>query len=220
MLKRTAVAAAAVGLAVALLAPTTPASAFFDVCGWTGNVSPLLAEANKQVASLNLARMVRKEFGAKATPASVSPIEVSLLAPDPDTTPATSARDLIDNTVDYRVVVRTPGADDQSASLQLLYRGLCFRTAELRPMPRVGSLGVENPALSAQRALRLAQEFRMGHADRFPLENPLVGLDLMRATSAPPDFGKLRWFVTYQSAPGVEQVLAVYMNGRVKVVVP
>lgn len=219
MLKRAVVAAAA-GLTVALLGPAMPATAVFEVCGWTGNVSPLLADADRQVASLNLARIVRKEFGARATVASVSPIEVSLLAPVPGATPATSARDLIDNTVDYRVVVRTPGKDDQSASLELLYRGLCFRTVELQPMPRVGSLGVESPSLSAQRALRLAQEFRMGHADRFPVENPLVGLDLMRATSAPPDFGKLRWFVTYQSAPGVEQVLAVYMNGRVKVVVP
>ena len=219
MMRRIAGVAAA-AMVTALMLPAPPAGATLDVCGWTGNVTPLMTMADRQVASLNVERWVRKEFGRRATVVRVSPLEVSLLAPDPGAASPTDPASLIDNTVDYRVIVRVPGDGEQSASLRLLYRGLCYRTADLEPMPRVGSIGVEKPAISAKKALRLAQDYRTGHSDRFPLENPLVGMDLMRATSAPPDFGKLRWFVSYETAPGVEQVLAVYMNGKVRIVVP
>ena len=40
-------------------------------------------------------------------------------------------------------------------------------------------------------------------------------MNLMQATTAPPDFGKLRWYVNYEPAPGSLQILAVYMNGKV-----
>lgn len=211
---------AVTALAATMIGPVAPAAAVFDTCGWTGDVVPLMTSADQKVMTLNLDRLVRKEFGAKSTVSRVSPLEVGLLSHDPGAASPTDAAALIDNTVAYRVIVSAPGRDDRSASLQLRYRGLCYRTAELVPMPQVGSLGVQAPAISAKKALRLAQEFRLGHSDRFPLENPLIGLELMRATSAPPDFGKLRWFASYETAPGVEQVLAIYMNGRVKVVVP
>ena len=213
-------ALAATGLAVAMIAPVVPAAAAFDTCGWTGNVTPLMAAADQKVPTLNLDRLVRQEFGARSTVSRVSALEVSLLSHDPGAAAPTDAAALIDNTVSYRVIVSTRGKDDRSASLQLLYRGLCYRSADLVPMPRVGSVGVETPAVSAKKALRLAQDYRLGHSDRFPPENPLIGLELMRATSAPPDFGKLRWFASYETAPGVRQVLAIHMNGKVKVVIP
>lgn len=213
-------AATAAAVAAVMIGSGTPASADFDTCGWTGVVAPLMESADEKVAMLNLDRLVRREFGAKATVSRMSPLEVSLVSHHPGAASPTDAAALIDNTVTYRVIVSAPGKADRSASLRLLYRGLCYRTAQLASMPRVGSLGVEAPVVSAKKALRLAQEYRLGHSDRFPSENPLIGLELMRATSAPPDFGKLRWFASYETAPGVRQVLAIYMNGRVKVVVP
>lgn len=214
------VVAAAATLAGSLIVAVTPAAASLDTCGWTGDVVPLMAAADKKVTTLNLNRLVRQEFGASSSVSRVSPLEVSLLPHAPVAPSPTDATALIEGTVSYRVIVSAPGKDDRSASLQLAYRGLCYRTATLRPMAQVGSLGVEKPAISAKGALRLAQDYRAGHSDRFPLDNPLIGLALMRATSAPPDFGKLRWFASYETAPGVRQVLAIYMNGRVKVVVP
>ncbi|MFM7598301.1 MAG: hypothetical protein ACKO70_08020 [Actinomycetota bacterium] len=217
---RGTIAGAAAAILAASLAAAAPAAATVHLCGWTGDVDVLMSKADRQVSSINLDRLVRKEYGAKAAVTRVSPLEVELLAPSSASVAPTDASGLIDNVVSYRVIVSTPGRDKTSARLQLLYRGLCYRSVDFAAITQIGSLGVESPRISADKALRLAQDFRRGHSDRFPLDNPLVGLQLMRATSAPPDFGVLRWFVTYQSAPGLEQVLAVHMNGKVRIVVP
>jgi hypothetical protein len=40
-------------------------------------------------------------------------------------------------------------------------------------------------------------------------------MNLMQATTAPPDFGRLRWYVNYDNGMGGLSILAVYMNGTV-----
>ena len=40
-------------------------------------------------------------------------------------------------------------------------------------------------------------------------------MNLLQATTAPPDFGKLRWYVNYASGSGGLSILAVYMNKKV-----
>ena len=70
--------------------------------------------------------------------------------------------------------------------------------------------------MSANKALKLAQEYRQKHSGDYPLDEPLVMMNLMQATTAPPDFGKLRWYVNYDNGMGGLSILAVYMNGSVK----
>ena len=65
-------------------------------------------------------------------------------------------------------------------------------------------------------ALKLAQEYRQKHSGDYPLDEPLASMNLMQATTAPPDFGKLRWYVNYDNGMGGLSILAVYMNGTVK----
>jgi len=213
---RTLIAAIA-STGVAAVAWAGSASAVPDLCEWTGNVAPLMAAADRKAEALDVARMVRREFGHRATATSMSPVELSLVAPADG---ITSARGLSDTAVEYRVVVRAPGRDDRSAILRLTFRGLCYRTATLEAVDVVTSLGLDRPRISAQRALVLAEEYRLALGDELPPDNPLIRMELMRATSAPPNFGKLRWFVAYRAASGAQQVLAVHMNGRVTVVIP
>ena len=62
----------------------------------------------------------------------------------------------------------------------------------------------------------MAQEYRQKHSGDYPLDEPLVMMNLMQATTAPPDFGKLRWYVNYDNGAGDVAILTVYMDGTVK----
>ena len=216
---RTLLAAALAVLVIAAIAPTTATAAAPQrgTCGWTGKVAPLIEAADRKIASLDLTGPVTKAFGPEARVTRISRLELDL-RPPAGTSPA-RARDLTSNTVVYRLTVSVPGSDDRIAAVTLRYDGLCYRTKVFVDRSWVGTIGCEVPTIDAERALRLAQGFRREHSDVFPLDNPLAGMELMRATTRPPDFGKLRWFVDYQVAPGVTQTLAVYMNGRVSIAV-
>ena len=209
----------AVIAALLCLATATPALAEPDTsaCGWTGDVTPLISSADRKVMRMDFTKQVTKAFGSGAQVSRITRLQLDLGAAG--SVKPTDAAGLTRNQVVYRLTVTVPGADDEVASVALRYNGLCYRTASFTPRSWVGTIGFEEPSISAERALRLAERFRRIHADTFPNDNPLTGMQLMRATTRPPDFGKLRWFVDYEVAPGVVQVLAVYMNGTVKVAV-
>jgi hypothetical protein len=83
----------------------------------------------------------------------------------------------------------------------------------------VGSTGTDKPLkVGANKALKLAQEYRKKHSADYPLDEPLVMMNLMQATTAPPDFGKLRWYVNYDNGMGGLSIIAVYMDGTVKAI--
>ena len=212
-------ALAILGLAVAVIVGTaSPAQAAEDrLCGWSGDVAPLIAKADRRVMRIDFTKDVTEAFGPGATVSQVTRLELGLSSPDPGAAKPTDATALTVNRVVYRLTVTLPGGDSEIASVQLRYRGLCYRTAVFAARSWVGTIGFDEPSVSASQALRLAEKFRRTHSAAFPLDNPLAGMQLMRATTRPPDFGKQRWFVDYETAPGVYQVLAVYMNGRVKV---
>ena len=215
---RTLLAAIVAALALTALAPTATAAApQREACGWTGNVAPLIRAADRKVVSLDLTRPVTRAFGPGARVTRITRLELDL-RPPAGASP-TRARGLTSNAVVYRLTVSVAGSDDQIAAVTLRYDGLCYRTRVFMDRSWVGTIGFEVPTIDAERALRLAQGFRREHSDVFPLDNPLAGMELMRATTRPPDFGKLRWFVDYQVTPGVTQTLAVYMNGRVSIAV-
>ena len=213
----------AVMVAVAAVASAAPAvsaaSPLRGTCGWTGEVAPLIGAADRKVMSLDLTRPVTKAFGAGAEVTRITRLELDLRPPVVGSASPMRAKDLTANEVVYRLTVAVPGSADQIAAVVLRYDGLCYRTKTFLDRSWVGTIGFDVPSLDAQAALRLAEQFRRGHSDAFPLDNPVAGMELMRATTRPPDFGKLRWFVDYQVAPGVTQTLAVYMSGKVKVAV-
>ena len=218
--------ALAAAFGVALLVMTFPISAQASphdarkgTCGWTGQVRPLIAAADRKVTSIDFGKQVADAFGKGAKVSRITRLELDLSAPVVGSVKPTDAAGLTSNAVVYRLTVTVPGAEDEIAGAALQYNGLCYRTYEFFPRSWVGTIGFEEPAIDADKALRLAQAFRRAHSDAFPLDNPLSGMQLMRATTRPPDFGKQRWFVDYEVAPGVVQVLAVYMNGKVKVAV-
>ena len=207
---------------VAVLATVTvsapAASAATDgVCGWSGSVSPLIAKADAKIARIDLASRARAYFGDGATVGEKNRQEVDLAARTVGATGPTDARGLTRNSVVYNMVVTSSDGVEHLASAQMRFEGLCFRAMVFVPQAWVGSTGAREPKIDVRKALRLAQDYRLGHSDRFPLDNPLHSVTLMQATTAPPDFGKLRWFVNYQVAPGVVQVLSVFMDGSVKV---
>ena len=96
------------------------------------------------------------------------------------------------------------------------FDGLCFRTTVVVNDVWVGSTGTDRPLkVNANKALKLAQDYRKAHSADFPLDQPLVMMNLMQSTTAPPDFGKLRWYVNYSNGMGGLSIIAVYMNGDV-----
>lgn len=186
-----------------------------DLCGWSGNVTPLMAKADTQVTKDNVTAKVKAYYGKNAEITTYTRMEVDLLG-NPATTKPTDPRTLTDNRVTYNLQV-TYGTDSEAtASVQMRYDGLCKRTAVFKPGPWVGSTGTDkNLKVNAKQALRLAQEYRKAHSDTYPLDYPLFSMNLMQSTTAPPDFGKLRWYVNYDNGAGGLEILAVYMDGTV-----
>lgn len=206
---------AAVALAVTLV-PSGAAQAKERVCGWSGNVVPLMAKADRQVRAPRVAERIAGIFGPQARILSIKRMEVDLIAKDPSTTRPTNAATLTTNHVTYNIQVRHDGTES-TASAQVRFDGLCYRTTIVVNEPWVGSKGTGKPLLvSADKALRLAQAYRRANPDAFPLSQPLVSMNLMQATTMPPDAGRLRWYVNYSDGSGGLAVLAVYMDGTVK----
>lgn len=207
--------------AVALGATVVPTAAFAaepaHLCGWSGNVKPLIAKADNQVRKVDVAAKAEPYFGPGVVVSDYRRVEVDLYAaPGAETSP-TSARTLTDNRVAYNLTLITADGSQALASVQMRYDGLCKRTAVFRADVWVGSTGVDRPIrVNANRALVLAQAYRVDHQDTYPLTEPVSSMNLMQSTTAPPDFGKLRWYVNYDNGRGGLSILAVYMNGTVR----
>ena len=208
-------ATAALALAIGL-APSGAAQAKEKDCGWSGNVVPLMEKADRKVRSEQVTARIQEKFGAGASVKSYTRMEVDLLAAPGSTTKPTHAATLTNNHVTYNLQV-VDGGSEFTASAQVRYDGLCYRTTVVVGSGWVGSTGTDKPLkVSANKALRLAQEYRQKHSGDYPLDEPLVMMNLMQATTAPPDFGKLRWYVNYDNGMGGLSIIAVYMNGTVK----
>ena len=205
---------AALALAVGL-APVGAAQAKEKDCGWNGNVIPLMERADSKVRSKKVTERVQEKFGQGATVKTYTRMEVDLQAAPGATTKPTNAVTLTRNYVSYNLQV-VDGSSEYTASAQVRFDGLCYRTTVVVDSPWVGSTGTDKPLkVNANRALKLAQEYRQKHSGDYPLEEPLASMNLMQATTAPPDFGKLRWYVNYDNGMGGLSSLAGYMNGTV-----
>lgn len=206
---------AALALAVSLV-PVGAAQAKEKECGWSGNVVPLMEKADRKVRSAQVTARIQEKFGADAVVKTYTRMEVDLLAAPGATTKPTQAATLTTNRVSYNLQV-VDGGTEFTASAQVRFDGLCYRTTVVVDSPWVGSTGTDKPLkVNANKALKLAQEYRQKHSDEYPLDEPLVMMNLMQATTAPPDFGKLRWYVNYDNGMGGLSIIAVYMNGTVK----
>lgn len=211
----TAALALAVGLAPIGAAQAQDARAKDKDCGWNGNVIPLMERADSKVRSKQVTARVQEKFGADATVKTYTRMEVDLQAAVGATTKPMNAATLTRNYVSYNIQV-VDGGSEFTASAQVRFDGLCYRTTVVVDSPWVGSTGTDKPLkVNANKALKLAQEYRTKHSGDYPLDEPLASMNLMQATTAPPDFGKLRWYVNYDNGMGGLSILAVYMNGTV-----
>ena len=202
----------ALALAVAVT-PVGVAQARGETCNWNGNVRPLIAKADRQVRQVDIAAKAEQYYGPGVTVSSYTRMEVDLEAAPGATTRPLDPATLTRNHVTYNLALNTSDGGT-TASVQMRYSGLCKVTAVFVPQPWVGSTGTGQPLrVSAKKALRLAQEYRV--KNDLPRSEPLVMMNLMQSTTAPPDFGKLRWYVNYQTSTGGLTILAVYMNGKV-----
>jgi len=207
-------ATAALALAIGL-APAGVAQAKEKDCGWSGNVIPLMEKADRRVMSDRVLERIQALYGSDASIKSSTRMEVDLLAAPGSMTKPTDAATLTSNRVTYNLQV-VDGSNELTASAQVRFDGLCYRTTVVVGSPWVGSTGTEKPLkVNANKALKLAQEYRQKHSGDYPLDEPLVMMNLMQATTAPPDFGKLRWYVNYDNGMGGLSILAVYMDGTV-----
>ena len=205
---------AALALAIGL-APAGVAQAKEKECGWSGNVIPLMEKADRKVRSQQVSERIQDKFGADATVKTYTRMEVDLQSAPGTPTKPTNAATLTRNYVSYNLQV-VDGGSEFTASAQVRFDGLCYRTTVVVDSPWVGSTGTEKPLkVNANKALKLAQEYRQKHSGDYPLDEPLASMNLMQATTAPPDFGKLRWYVNYDNGMGGLSILAVYMNGTV-----
>ncbi|MFM7598917.1 MAG: hypothetical protein ACKO70_11205 [Actinomycetota bacterium] len=215
-MKLISIGAAAAVAAALLVAPAAAAQADQGaVCGWTGDVTTLMAKADRRVRSERVTEQVKARMGKDAKILSYKRMEVDLLARAGEKTSPTKASTLTNNRVAYNMQVKA-GGEESTISAQVRFDGLCYRTTVVVDSAWVGSTGTDQAlTVGADEALKLAQAYRKKHSADFPLDAPLVMMNLMQATTAPPDFGKLRWYVNYEPAPGALQILAVYMNGKV-----
>ena len=205
---------AALALAIGL-APAGVAQAKEKGCGWSGNVIPLMEKADRKVRSQQVSARIQDKFGADATVKTYTRMEVDLQSAPGTPTKPTNAATLTRNYVSYNLQV-VDGGSEFTASAQVRFDGLCYRTTVVVDSPWVGSTGTDKPLkVNANKALKLAQEYRQKHSGDYPLDEPLASMNLMQATTAPPDFGKLRWYVNYDNGMGGLSILAVYMNGTV-----
>ena len=208
----------AVSLSVGLLAAPAAAvqAADDDLCGWSGNVRPLMAKAHKDFRKLDLPKLAEQYYGKGMKVVDSKMMEVDL-AGDPADTDPLKAVTLTSNQVAFNVNLVSRSGKPGGMSLLLTYDGMCSSEVITSPEAWTGSTGVDkNLRIGANRALKLAEEYREANTDRFPTDVPLVAMNLMQATTSASDFGKLRWYVNYDDGQGDLQILTVYMDGTVK----
>jgi hypothetical protein len=211
---KSAIAVMAVSASL-LVAPAT-AQAADDLCGWSGHVRPLIAKADRDFRKLDIPKLAEQYYGKGTTLVGSKMMEVDLEG-DPTETDPLDAKTLTSNQVAFNVNLENRAGAQVGISVLLTYRGMCSDEVITSAQGWSGSTGVDKKLrIGANRALALAQEYREQHSDRFPTDVPLVAMNLMQATTAGSDFGKLRWYVNYDDGQGNLGILTVYMDGTVK----
>lgn len=209
-------AIAVIALSAGMLAAPVSAQAADDLCGWSGHVRPLMAKAERDFRKLDIPKLAAPYYGKGLKLVKSQMMEVDL-AGDPAETDPLKAVTLTSNQVAFNTMLRTRGGKEVGFSLLLTYDGMCYDRVITNTEGWTGSTGVGKKLLvGANRALALAQEYREQHSDDFPTDMPLVAMNLMQATTAGSDFGKLRWYVNYDNGAGDVAILTVYMDGTVK----
>lgn len=186
-------------------------------CGWDGTAASILQAGDAEVATLDLAAMASDAAGQEATIIDGPQArELDLFAdPGPTATSALDPMGLSRGILTYALTVGLAGSPPAGASLQLTYSGLCLADANFMLSPWSGSTGVAAPSLELAAALQAADDFRAQNPDLYPDQLPLQSVNLMQATTAPPDFGLLRYYVNYgDPSSGDLQIVSVYMDGR------
>lgn len=208
-------ALALVALSAGALVAPIPAQAADDLCGWSGHVRPLMAKAQKDFRTLDLPKLAEQYYGKGTKVVGTQMMEVDLLGDPADTDPV-KAITLTANQVAFNISLKQRSGEPGGMSLLLTYDGLCQDQVITNSEAWTGSSGVDKKLrIGANRALALAQEYREANSDRYPLDNPLLGLNLVQSTTSGSDFGKLRWLVNYDDGQGGTQILTVYMDGKV-----
>ena len=209
-------AVAVFALTAGVLAAPVSAQAADDLCGWSGNVRPLMAKAQKDFRKLDIPKLAEQYYGKGMKVTDSKMMEVDL-AGDPAETDPLKAVTLTANQVAFNIGLVSRSGEPGGMSVLLTYDGMCSDEVITSNEAWTGSTGVDKKLrVGANKALKLAEEYREEHSDKFPTDNPLVAMNLMQATTAATDFGKLRWYVNYDNGMGGLNILAVYMNGTVK----
>ena len=209
-------AVAVVALTAGVLAAPVSAQAADDLCGWSGNVRPLMAKAQKDFRKLDIPKLAEQYYGKGLKVTYSQMMEVDL-AGDPAETDPLKAVTLTTNQVAFNIGLVNRKGRDIGFSVLLTYDGMCSDEVITSNEAWTGSTGVNKKLrVGANKALKLAEEYREAHSDKYPTDNPLVAMNLMQATTAATDFGKLRWYVNYDDGQGDVQILVVYMDGTVK----
>jgi len=190
-----------------------------DTCGWDGTASSIWAQADAKITELDLNAMATEVAGQAATVSNTKARQLNLQPlPGPTAADPTDALALPAATVVYSLAVVLPdtGPDGFTWNLQLAYTGLCFNDAVIHPSPWIGSAGAQAPELELAAALEAANAFRAANPEQYPDNFGLAGVALQESTTAPPDFGLLRWYVNYSNPnnPAELRIVAVYMDGR------
>lgn len=203
-------------LTAGLLVAPASAQADPDLCGWSGHVRPLMAQAARDVRALDLPKLAAEYYGKGLTLVDITMAEVDL-GGEPGETDPLKAVTLTSNRVAFNTNLAKKNGRVVGMSLLITYNGMCMDEVITNDEGWGGSTGVNKKLrIGANQALRLAQEYRQDNPGRFPPDNPLIAMNLMQATTAAADFGKLRWYVNYDDGQGNVQILSVYMDGTVK----
>ena len=201
--------------ASSLVVPTT-AQAADDLCGWNGQVRPLIAKADRDFRKLNIPKLAEQYYGKGMKVTDYKMMEVDLEGLPGETTPL-DAKTLTENQAAFNISLVSPRGTQRGMSVLITYNGLCKTGVITSIEAWSGSTGVDKRLrIGSFQALRLAEQYRQDHADDFPPDLPLVGMNLMQATTAASDFGRLRWYVNYFDGNDGVQILTVYMDGTVK----
>lgn len=185
-------------------------------CGWTGDVNPLIAAADKEFAALDLDALAAEYYGEGAQVTASGRREVDVMPAQGTSADPVDASALTANRAVYSIHVALPSGHTPTGNLRLNFDGLCFQDVKVSTQVWIGTTGYDTPAITLADALAKAQQWREANPDEIDLQAPLAGAALLQPTTAPPDFGLLRWYVNYQVSPTVTQVIAVYMDGTTK----
>ncbi len=188
-----------------------------STCDWDGTSGSILQAGDATLATLDLAAMASEAAGEDVTILEAPTArELDQFAdPGPGAEAVEDPMSVPRANLIYSLAVGLPDGTERTWSAQLSFSGLCFNDATIHMSPWVGSVGVKAPELELAAALKAANDFRAANPDMYDASYLLGSVNLMQSTTAPPDFGLLRYYVNYlDPSTGAQQIVAVYMDGR------